>query len=897
MTENITLSKAAPPFTSMDFALLRDIGIKHFEKMGSTLWTDYNLHDPGITILEVLCYAITDLGYRTHFSIEDILASSHNGPAQKQFFDALEILTCNLVTVNDFRKILIDLDGIKNAWFVKSIHQEMPLFADKNSDGVWSVGFTKESTAAKEIQLNGLYDVYIDLEDDVDQKDLDRVNDITQCAWQKLWKHRNLCEDFVRMNVIEETEFGIKAQVELCPDADVNKVAGDIYYYIQEFLTPTIPFYSFKEMVEVKKKLCDEIFEGFVLCNGFIDDDELDKAQLRKEIYVSDLWQVIMDVCGVAGIKKLSIKKCDGDDVEEEEVPNKKWCLKIDPYHKPKLIVSCSEIRFQKEFDCVYPDDKKLQERILLQQKLHKPVKKSQATPMLNAGANRNLDEYFTIQNEFPFTYKIAEGQIVENDPILRKAQSQQLKGYLLLFDQLLANYLTQLSRVKDLLSISQPEEHSYFYQTLYNIPGIKELIKAFPQNGSADDWQKFIEDDSNDYIKRLKEIIETQTKEKQRKNIFLDHLLARFGESFSVYVARQYEERCLCEMDMEEERIADKVLQDKASFLKNIPELSSERGKGYNYKALDCGRPDVWDTCNVEGVKKRVCAYSGFPDHKRKTLTCPPEFEIKIYRVITDGRVQTYRLRLDDEAGNTLLNGVKDYKQKVNAEKDARDLKEQILRENITTSTPDANGYVRVQVKDREDNIALQSEMIPVDEANKMMEQIERMAFPDCCAIEGFHVIEHILLRPKDDDFTPLFDPVIVPDKLARKINATPTDLLIEDGYSFWITVAVPKWLPQFKNNANAQYQFEQLVRRETPAHILARFCWMSPKEMYQFETAYLQWLYENALEKPNERELTENVNNLVTIMKQCAFNLREIDDPCVNIDSQVNENDMNHK
>jgi hypothetical protein len=58
---------------------------------------------------------------------------------------------------------LIDLDGIKNAWFVKTTHPEMPLFADKNSDGVWSVGLTKESAGAKEMQLNGLYDVYIDL--------------------------------------------------------------------------------------------------------------------------------------------------------------------------------------------------------------------------------------------------------------------------------------------------------------------------------------------------------------------------------------------------------------------------------------------------------------------------------------------------------------------------------------------------------------------------------------------------------------------------------------------------------------------------------------------------------------------------------------------------------------
>jgi uncharacterized protein len=898
MTENITISKAAPPFTSMNFAVLRDIGIKHLEKMGSKLWTDYNLHDPGITILEILCYAITDLGYRTNFSIEDILASSNNHPNQKQFFDALEILTCNAVTENDFRKILIDLDGIKNAWLVKTTHQEMPLFANTDAQNNWTTAFTKGANAKDaEVKLNGLYDVYIDLEDDVDQKDLDRVNDITQCAWQQLWKHRNLCEDFVTVNVIEEMEFGIEAQVELCPGADANKVAGDIYYFIQEFLTPTIPFYSFKEMYEEKKKLCEEIFEGPVLCNGFIDDAELDKAKLRKEIYVSDLWQVIMDVCGVAGIKKLIIKKCAGGEIVVDEVQDKKWCLKVAAYHKPKLVLACSKIFFQKEFDCIYPDDRKVLERILLQQQLHQPVKKSHAAPLLDAGTNRNLEEYFTIQNEFPFTYKIAEGQIVENDSILRKAQSKQLKGYLTLFDELLANYLVQLSRVKDLLSISQPGENSYFYQTLYTVPGIKELIKAFPQNGTADDWETFIENDNNDYVKRLKAIIETVTKQKQRKNIFLDHLLARFGESFSDYVVKMFEERCNCNDTMQGEQVADKKLKDKAAFLKNIPELSSQRGKGFNYKALDCGRPDVWDTNNVEGVKKRVCAYLGFQDHNRKTLTCPPGFEIKPYRVITDGKVQAYRLRLEDEAGKILLDGLKDYKQQQNAIKDAKDLREQVVRGKIVISSPDANGYVRVYVKDREDNNALQSEMIKKEGANALTLQIKALAFPDCCAIEGFHIVEHILLRPKDDDYTPLFNPVMVHDLLGAKPTPPKIEnVLIEDGYSFWVTVAVPNWLPQFKDNVNAQYQFEQLVRRETPAHILVRFCWMAPEEMYHFETAYLKWLYENALEKPNERELTEHVNNLVTIMTQCNFNIREIGDPCLNTAAPVKETDMDY-
>jgi hypothetical protein len=49
---------------SQDFYELRRRGIGFVQKAGSDQWTDYNVHDPGITILEALSYAITDLGYR-----------------------------------------------------------------------------------------------------------------------------------------------------------------------------------------------------------------------------------------------------------------------------------------------------------------------------------------------------------------------------------------------------------------------------------------------------------------------------------------------------------------------------------------------------------------------------------------------------------------------------------------------------------------------------------------------------------------------------------------------------------------------------------------------------------------------------------------------------------------
>src|SRR6056297_2053597 len=116
MDEPLTISKEAPSNKSMDYNLLRDEGIKYIQSIAGKLWTDYNVHDPGITILEVLCYAITDLGYRTSFKIKDLLAEPGDTTKAAQFFTAKDILTCNPVSENDYRKILIDLDKVKNAW-------------------------------------------------------------------------------------------------------------------------------------------------------------------------------------------------------------------------------------------------------------------------------------------------------------------------------------------------------------------------------------------------------------------------------------------------------------------------------------------------------------------------------------------------------------------------------------------------------------------------------------------------------------------------------------------------------------------------------------------------------------------------------------------------------------
>ena len=76
----------------MDYAALRAAGIGLLERLAGQQWTDFNAHDPGITILEQLCYAITDLGYRIDYDLRDLLAGGES-ELYRSLYSPAEILT------------------------------------------------------------------------------------------------------------------------------------------------------------------------------------------------------------------------------------------------------------------------------------------------------------------------------------------------------------------------------------------------------------------------------------------------------------------------------------------------------------------------------------------------------------------------------------------------------------------------------------------------------------------------------------------------------------------------------------------------------------------------------------------------------------------------------------
>jgi hypothetical protein len=99
------------PHAAMDYARLREEGLGLLIRLAGGQWTDFNTHDPGVTLLEQLCYAITDLGYRIAFPVDELVGDRDLGlPAPEA------ALTTDPVTAADLRKLALDVEGVGNAW-------------------------------------------------------------------------------------------------------------------------------------------------------------------------------------------------------------------------------------------------------------------------------------------------------------------------------------------------------------------------------------------------------------------------------------------------------------------------------------------------------------------------------------------------------------------------------------------------------------------------------------------------------------------------------------------------------------------------------------------------------------------------------------------------------------
>ena len=64
MAEALQVDIGPPELKSQDFDFLREEGLKIVREVAAETWTDHNYHDPGITLYESSCYALTEMALR-----------------------------------------------------------------------------------------------------------------------------------------------------------------------------------------------------------------------------------------------------------------------------------------------------------------------------------------------------------------------------------------------------------------------------------------------------------------------------------------------------------------------------------------------------------------------------------------------------------------------------------------------------------------------------------------------------------------------------------------------------------------------------------------------------------------------------------------------------------------
>jgi len=82
-------------------------------------------------------------------------------------------------------------------------------------------------------------------------------------------------------------------------------------------------------------------------------------------------------------------------------------------------------------------------------------------------GTYHQLNNYQPVQYCLPLTYGLSKEGLPQNASDQRRAQAKQLKAFLLVFEQIMVNYLEQLSHVKDLFSLDKTISRTYFSRFL----------------------------------------------------------------------------------------------------------------------------------------------------------------------------------------------------------------------------------------------------------------------------------------------------------------------------------------------------------------------------------------------------------------------------------------------
>ena len=621
-----------------------------------------------------------------------------------------------------------------------------------------------------------------------------------------LLSHRNLDEDFCTVNVVVIEEIAVCADVEVKPDADIELVQAQIWFEIEQYFNPPVRFHTLQELLDTGEAV-EEIFNGPELKSGFIKPDDLEAASNKSVLRVSDIINRLMEIDGIISVNQLLLTRYDAEGnvagcVADPDLTNgipssntrASWLLLVSNQHQPRLYLNASRFLFYKNGLLFRPQmDEALDTLNQLRGEAERPKSNDPDYDLrISGGTFRESEEYFPVQYSFPSVYGIGPEGVPSHASEQRKGQAKQLKAYLMVFEQILANALTQLAHTADLFSLNPGVNRTYFVKAFSN-----QLIQGFDEITND-----LYTDDT------LGKITETEPEFLERRNRFLDHLLARFGEQFNEYA--------LLLSNVDGKKVALKrLIDDKISYINEYPLVSHDRAKAFDYSRpvpFDYSEPEPEKQNNESGIKRRISLLLGYPDLKFDWV------------LVTDQGNKKFKIvfQLIDKNKKKWMPG--SLITTASSEPEAKRIgyrtiiKLMNLSESYEVIEDTLNpGKYNLKLKDHVSAATTATEEYPVFDTKTDATAIrdELIAWS---ANERLIIVEHLLLRPK-------FTGDALYQTRSKGSCKTCGD---EDPYSFRLTFVMPGWSKMYKENMDMRRFTERTIRQETPSHLFGKICWI---------------------------------------------------------------------
>lgn len=548
--KHMTIPKTIDQDVHVNYDAMLKEAIGSIGEMAGDNWTNYNPSDPGITILEFMCYGLLDLGYKSSFSMKDLLSDKEDKiKTRNRLYTTRQILFSNPLTNNDFRKFLIDrVEEVKNVWIEKNQ-------SNSGFDGTYEVSFelTDELKSEWLTINNNNYVIEKDSnEEAVKAAFKERIKEIIDGISGLLYQHRNLGTIYFRPTVLVPMSLWLEGTFYLTKSSDLEKSVARIYFTLNNYLSRFIEFHTYDQMKKDGSTV-GEIMEGPKLSYGFIKDKDLLPRLTTMD--TTAMKTLLVEVNSISSVFGFAV---DLQGAEKKtgkiKIPNN--TSPFFDYTKAAELLSDKSNPFELyhgEQRISHIDQSKVNayyQSLTQKQAVSNFGFKENLGPQMPEGKFRNVRQFQSLQQLFPALYGLQTTHNLDGLSRERRAQIKQLKAYVMLFEQIIADHQAQMAGFDNLLSFNsgvkaaKPLCQTYFSQGLYDSPGAELILRAYDlyKNESHylseypdTNWKTFKADQSNLYEDRLAKTKVPQKENIKRKNKMLSHVYARLGQDYDL--------------------------------------------------------------------------------------------------------------------------------------------------------------------------------------------------------------------------------------------------------------------------------------------------------------------------------------------------------------------------